>query len=231
MYGVAATRGPNKLVVSTLIALTAVSGLTDAVSYLGFGHVFTANMTGNVVVLGFAAAGAPGFSAAGCVTSVGSFLLGAFAAGQAARIVHSRRSLLALSMGIEGAGTAAAAATIITAVAATGWVRFVVIGLLAFGMGMRNAAVRRLGLLDLTTSVLTMVLTRLAASSMLGTGDHRIRKVAEVLAMLAGATAGGYTFLHLGATPVLLGGSAIVLASCLIFWTARQSRLLDQPPV
>ena len=48
-----------------LLGLTVVSGLIDAVSYLGLGHVFTANMTGNVVVLGFAAAGAPGFSVVG----------------------------------------------------------------------------------------------------------------------------------------------------------------------
>jgi len=43
-----------------LYALTAVSGIVDAVSYLGLGRVFTANMTGNVVLLGFAIAGAPG---------------------------------------------------------------------------------------------------------------------------------------------------------------------------
>ncbi|MYR03001.1 DUF1275 domain-containing protein, partial [Streptomyces sp. SID6139] len=37
--------------VLVLITLTVVSGLIDAVSYLGLGRVFTANMTGNVVVL------------------------------------------------------------------------------------------------------------------------------------------------------------------------------------
>jgi uncharacterized membrane protein YoaK (UPF0700 family) len=56
-------RPPPPLVV-TLAALTVVSGFVDAVSFLGLGHVFTANMTGNVVLIGFAAAGAPGFSMA-----------------------------------------------------------------------------------------------------------------------------------------------------------------------
>ena len=37
-----------------------VTGLVDAFSYLVLGHVFVANMTGNVVFLGFAIAGAPG---------------------------------------------------------------------------------------------------------------------------------------------------------------------------
>jgi uncharacterized membrane protein YoaK (UPF0700 family) len=34
-----------------------VTGIVDAVCYLAFRHVFTANMTGNVVLLGFAVAG------------------------------------------------------------------------------------------------------------------------------------------------------------------------------
>ena len=40
-----------------LLALTLVTGLVDAASYVNLGHVFVANMTGNVVFLGFAIAG------------------------------------------------------------------------------------------------------------------------------------------------------------------------------
>ena len=40
-----------------LVCLTVVTGLVDAFSYLSLGHVFVANMTGNVVFLGFALAG------------------------------------------------------------------------------------------------------------------------------------------------------------------------------
>ncbi len=72
-----ASREPGRLLLATLLALTVTSGLVDAVSYLGLGHVFTANMTGNVVLLGFAAAGASGFSATACLTSLGAFLAGA----------------------------------------------------------------------------------------------------------------------------------------------------------
>ncbi len=56
----AANQEPGRLLLGTLLMLTVISGLVDAVSYLGLGHVFTANMTGNVVLLGFAAAGASG---------------------------------------------------------------------------------------------------------------------------------------------------------------------------
>ena len=48
-----------------LIVLTIVTGVVDALAYLRLGHVFVANMTGNVVFLGFAAAGAGGLSVSG----------------------------------------------------------------------------------------------------------------------------------------------------------------------
>src|SRR5438552_18261790 len=60
-----------------LIALTFTTGLIDAVSYLGLGRVFTANMTGNVVLLGFGIAGAGGLPVLAPVLSLVSFLLGA----------------------------------------------------------------------------------------------------------------------------------------------------------
>ncbi|NEA02006.1 DUF1275 domain-containing protein, partial [Streptomyces sp. SID10116] len=65
-----------------LLALTVVTGLVDAVSYLALGHVFVANMTGNVVFLGFALAGAEGLSATASVVSMTAFLAGALAGGR-----------------------------------------------------------------------------------------------------------------------------------------------------
>jgi hypothetical protein len=44
-----------------LIGLTLFTGLVDAVSILGLGRVFVANMTGNVVFVAFASAGVAGF--------------------------------------------------------------------------------------------------------------------------------------------------------------------------
>ncbi|HEY8808806.1 MAG TPA: DUF1275 family protein, partial [Solirubrobacterales bacterium] len=64
-----------------LILLTMVTGVVDAVSYVALGHVFVANMTGNVVFLGFALAGAPGLSAPASIAALGAFLLGAIAGG------------------------------------------------------------------------------------------------------------------------------------------------------
>jgi uncharacterized membrane protein YoaK (UPF0700 family) len=49
---------PSRDLLVALTLLTTVSGMVDAVRDLGLGPVATAKMTGYVVVLGFAAAGA-----------------------------------------------------------------------------------------------------------------------------------------------------------------------------
>ncbi|AZP23256.1 DUF1275 domain-containing protein [Streptomyces aquilus] len=176
--------------VPVLLALTTVSGLIDAVSYLGLGHVFTANMTGNVVVLGFAAAGAPGFSVPHTLTSLLAFMLGAAVGGRIAlrlgrgpRRTWVRRTLAAEALLLAASTVVAFAAPDDTATVYT------LIAVTAFAMGLRNATVRKLGVADLTTTVLTMTLTGLAAD---GPGTHRARRTAAVVAMIAGAALGAW---------------------------------------
>src|SRR2546430_11379246 len=65
-----------------LLVLTVTTGLIDAVSVLGLGRVFTANMTGNVVFLGFALARVPGFSAVRSLAALAAFLAGAVIGGR-----------------------------------------------------------------------------------------------------------------------------------------------------
>src|SRR5437773_6117780 len=85
-----------------LLALTVVTGLVDAFSYLVLGHVFVANMTGNVVFLGFALAGASGFSISASLVALGAFGLGAAAGGRVATHIGARRGrLLAVASGVE----------------------------------------------------------------------------------------------------------------------------------
>src|SRR5260221_12187348 len=59
-----------------LVGMTLVTGLVDAFTYLVLGHIFVANMTGNVVFLAFALAGAPGFSILASRRALGAFVLG-----------------------------------------------------------------------------------------------------------------------------------------------------------
>src|SRR5205814_3616303 len=95
-------KASSQLVVA-LFGLTFVTGTVDAVSFLGLGHVFTANMTGNVVFLGFAFAGATGLSAKASALGLVSFLAGAVAGGRAGRVLapRSRRHWLALAGSVE----------------------------------------------------------------------------------------------------------------------------------
>jgi len=212
-------RPPQPLVV-TLALLTVVSGFVDAVSFLGLGHVFTANMTGNVVLIGFAAAGAPGFSMAASLTALACFLAGAVVGGRLARGVALQRTLLLAVMVVEAACVAAAAiiAGAVPAISA-GWPRFTVIGLLAAGMGTRNAAVRRIAVRDMSTSVLTTTLTGLASDSSLAGGTNPNARLAStsVLSMFGGALVGAVLVLHAGATWSLGAAAVIVVATAVFF--------------
>jgi len=85
-----------------LLALTVVTGMVDAVSFLAFGRVFVANMTGNVVFLGFALGGVTDFSIAASLVAIATFLVGALAGGRAgSRFSGHRGRLLAVGVTIE----------------------------------------------------------------------------------------------------------------------------------
>ncbi len=200
-----------------LLTLTLLSGLVDAVCYLGLGRVFTANMTGNVVVLGFAAAGAPGFSVTASLTSLGLFLVGAVAGGRISKKVSRRSRLLGTAIGIEAVFVGAAAVVAFAAATvSTGWARYTAIAILAFAMGVRNSVIRRLAIPDMTTTVLTLTMTGLAADSSLAGGNNPRagRRTAAVLAMLIGAFSGAALYLHRGAgLPLAISAGAAALAA------------------
>jgi uncharacterized membrane protein YoaK (UPF0700 family) len=213
-----------------LLVLTLLSGLVDAVCYLGLGRVFTANMTGNVVVLGFAAAGAPGFSVPASLTSLGVFLAGAAVGGRFGQRVSRRSRLLTVAIWCE-AGFVAAAAVVafLASTVATGWGRYTDIALLAFAMGIRNAVIRRLAVPDMTTTVLTQTLTGLAADSTLGGGNNTRagRRSGAVLAMLIGAIVGAALYLHKGAGLPLAISAGIAAVTVVALRYSRAARYLD----
>ena len=126
-------------------------------------------MTGNVVFLGCALAGAGEGSLVNSLAALVAFLLGAVGGGRLAdRLGEHRGRMLAAATVIEAALVAGA-----LVVALVGPVQYALIALLALALGMQNAtAARCLGVPDLTTSVLTLTLTGLAADSRLVGGDQ-----------------------------------------------------------
>jgi uncharacterized membrane protein YoaK (UPF0700 family) len=205
--------------------LTFTTGLVDAVSYLGLGHVFTANMTGNIVFLGFGIAGSGGLPVVAPLVSLGAFLVGAGGGGILAARMGERHTnhvarALAIEVSLIGVAVVLAAAIDIRPNGVSG---DVVIALLALAMGVRNATVRRLGVPDLTTTVLTMTLTGLAADSKLagGSGKGSVRRIAAVVAMLTGALAGAL-LLKTSLVLPLLAAAALALVTWLVYVPAAR---------
>jgi uncharacterized membrane protein YoaK (UPF0700 family) len=206
-----------------LLLLTVVTGLVDAVSYIALGHVFVANMTGNVVFLGFAIAGAPGLSITASLAALGAFLLGAIAGGRiGARFGANRGRLLraatVTSLALVLVGVLVAA---LDGQPVSGAARYALIVPLALAMGTQNAMARRLAVPDLTTTVLTLTLTGIASDSRLagGTGGHPSRRLVAVAAMFAGALIGALLVINvdlvlpLAAAALLIAVAAIAAGS------------------
>jgi uncharacterized membrane protein YoaK (UPF0700 family) len=177
-----------------LISMTLVTGLVDAFSYLVLGHVFVANMTGNVVFLGFALAGAPGFSIGASLAAMAAFAVGALLSGRLGSRHRDHRGRLHSSAAAFQA-VFLAVAVILAAVGDPGisaGYRYALIAVLGAAMGIQNASARKLAVPDLTTTVLTMTFVGIAADSALagGGGSKAGRRLLSAATMLVGALVG-----------------------------------------
>ena len=177
-----------------MLALTFTTGIVDAVGYLGLDRVFTANMTGNVVILGMAVVGAEDLPVLGPLVALAAFLGGAALGGRVLRSAPAgwshRTSVTFAATGVLAVGLGVAA---VIAPPKQGQVwALVVTGLLALAMGLQAATARRLAVKDVTTVVVTSTLTGLAADSRLagGTGDGWARRSLAVGLILVGAAFG-----------------------------------------
>jgi uncharacterized membrane protein YoaK (UPF0700 family) len=183
-----------------LVTLTVVTGLVDAFSYLVLGHVFVANMTGNVVFLAFALTGAKGFSVAASAFALVAFVLGVVVSGRLVAPWAEHRGRM-LGVTVTGQAVLVAASVVVgwsVADVGSGVARYLVIGLLGVAMGMQNGTVRRLGVPDLSTNVMTTMITSTASDSRLagGSGSRVGRRGLSVAALLVGALIGALVVLH-----------------------------------
>src|SRR5438034_6699107 len=123
-----------RLTVAALLTLTAVTGLVDAVSYLRLGHVFVANMTGNVVFVGFTADPHSGLSLAASLTAIGGFVVGALAGGRVAHTLAATRPRRWLVVAFTSEAVILSAVAALTATTVLGYAgnsRYATIALLA----------------------------------------------------------------------------------------------------
>ena len=212
-----------------LVAMTPVlTGLVDSFSYLLLGHVFVANMTGNVVFFGFAVAGAQGFSVAASLAALVSFGVGSVFGGRiVARFGHHRGHHVAVATGTQ---SLLLAVSVILALVGSrpfgSGVRYALIVVLSLAMGVQNSSVRRLAVPDLTTTVLTLTVTGIGADSSLGggKGSKSGRRLISVAAMFLGALAGAALVLHVHvALPLIFALAIVVVIAALSYWAGRSN--------
>ncbi|GAA2332723.1 membrane protein [Streptomyces caniferus] len=209
-----------------MVCLTVATGMLDAVSFLALGQVFTATQTGNLLFLGFGIAGQGGLPVLATAVSLGAFALGAALGGRMESTLAARqRQWFPVALAVEAALLVAAAAAAWESGPARGLPpgrRYVVIGLMAVAMGMRNVTAMRAAAPDLTTTVETRAMTALVSASplghdkRLGYGSHAAgRRLFSVSAMFAGGLLGA-GLLGLGTRPTLV----ILLVAVFIAATA-----------
>jgi uncharacterized membrane protein YoaK (UPF0700 family) len=186
------TRGDIR--VHLLVALTAVSGVTDAASYLGLGHVFTSNMTGNWVALAFVTTGARDIQVLRLGLSFVGFLTGAAIAGQIARRPWKggRKGWpKGVTVGLLFAAGVQVLVTSLWAVWPSSLDNLLAF-LLATSMGCQGGVVRMLDIADVPTTVITSTVTGLVFDSPLGHGSQTRwrRRLAAMLAFFVGGLIG-----------------------------------------
>jgi uncharacterized membrane protein YoaK (UPF0700 family) len=222
--GSASPHGP---VAPLLITMTFVTGLVDAFSYLELGHVFVANMTGNVLFLAFAIAGAHGLSMSASLVALGAFFAGATLGGRVHTMMNNHRAkLFTVSVVIQAClFLVALVVVLMSSTPLLGTPRYTLIVTMAIGMGVQNAASRKLAVPDFTTTVLTMTIVSLGSDSRLagGSGSKGTRRLMAIVTMFLGALVGALFVLHVrDFYPVLF---AFVIATTVALSSRVLSRL------
>jgi uncharacterized membrane protein YoaK (UPF0700 family) len=198
-----------------LLILTWAAGNIDAIGYLGLGRVFTANMTGNTVLLGLHLGQEQGAAALRAFVALLSFGVGLVLG---ALIVERIRGAgpwppaVTWALALEAAMLAAfAAGMYLTASLREVIEAQALIAVSAIAMGIQSAAVRRLNVPGIATTYVTGTLTT-AVTSLIA-GSRTAKPAAEASARVVGVPATGHWWrgvrLQLLALPVYGFGATI----------------------
>lgn len=211
-------------VFAALLVLTVASGAIDAVTFLRFDRVFVANMTGNILFLGFAVNPSSGLSPASQAVALAGFIIGVSAGSRIGRALASQpRTWLITALGTEAVLLALVA--ILMAEGVFSRTVLPAIGVLAVGLGIQLATARRLAVPDVSTAVLTMTLTGLVADSVFGGGSEPqiTRRLGSIACILLGAIAGSLLIQVSTAGAIGLAAALVFSASLLLFFAPRRS--------
>jgi uncharacterized membrane protein YoaK (UPF0700 family) len=210
----------DRLTVTALLLLTFATGLVDAIGVLILGHIFVANMTGNIIFLGFWFVPGTGIDLTAAIVAFVGFLTGTVIGGRLARHLGAdSRRWLTTSLTIEIVVLIA-----LSIVAGTGVVSyhtntklFLIAGL-AITFGVQNATARQFGVQELSTTVLTSTVVGIGVDSRLagGTGEREKLRFSVIFALCSGAIVGA-TMSRYTVAPVIALAAAVVGVSLGIF--------------
>ena len=169
-----------------LLLLASVAGTIDVMSYYRLGHVFTANMTGNTILLGLSIGQGKLASSLHSLAALAGFITGAFIG---AFIVENTKKgwsyLITLSVLVE---------TVIIFILALIWfeeiqppgepILYVSIILSAIAMGMQSATVRHLNIPGVVTTFITGTITSIGMSAVKGVRNGFKKRVKDGLPQL-----------------------------------------------
>lgn len=175
-----------------LVGLAFGAGAVDAISFLGLGHVFTANMTGNIVLLGVAAGSGAGSESIRSGVSLVAFCIAVFVALWICRNATESRVPrgVVLALGLEAVAQAGFLTGWLLASGRPGQTAEVwLVGISALAMGLQSGAVMRLRVRGVSTTYVTGMLTGLISEVVTFSGDTRdwVRRVLVLAALLIGA--------------------------------------------
>ena len=157
------------------------------------------------------------------LVAIGAFVLGALGGGFfRSRLSARLRRQLAVATGTQL--LLLVAGVILSAIAGgaiQGGLRYGLVAVLAVAMGIQNATARGLAVPDLTTTVLTMTITGIAADTHAagGTGSRAGRRLISIAAMLGGALVGAVLIIRGQVT------AALVIALILLAVVTAGTRL------
>ncbi|MBV8786618.1 MAG: DUF1275 domain-containing protein [Mycobacterium sp.] len=206
--------------VVALLLLTFATGLADSLSILVLGHVFVANMTGNVIFLGFWLAPRTVIDLTAVAVALPTFVCTTIVSGRLSRYFGSR-TLPWITLVLA---TEITLLVVLAVLAGTGVLHYndktklVMIGILAVTFGLQHSSARQFEIRELSTTVLTSTIVSLGMESRLagGTGDREKLRLSVVFTMCAGALVGA-TMSRFVVAPVFVVTAAVVAISLLIF--------------
>jgi uncharacterized membrane protein YoaK (UPF0700 family) len=192
----------SRLPEGLLITLTFGAGAVDAISYLGLGKVFTANMTGNIVLLGIAVARGADPEALRAGISLVAYIVAVFLGGRLVTVwPRPERWPVGVSLALAADGVAQAGLW-------AGWLlshghsgtelTAVLVGTSALAMGLQSGAAHALGVSGLTTTYVTGTLTGLVGqlAEEAGSPAERLRRGLALVALFGGAALAVVLILH-----------------------------------